>query len=53
MAVLRWLLLAAFELPAIGVSAGIGVLVVIVVQELPLLVGAWFGGSTSGGQAAL
>lgn len=45
LAVLLWALLAAFELPVLGAVAGIGVLLVIVVQELPLLAGAWFGGA--------
>jgi hypothetical protein len=41
-----WLILAAFELPWLGAVAGFGILVVIAVQQLPLLLGAWFGGST-------
>lgn len=40
-----WLILAAFELPVLGAVAGFGALVVVAVQELPLLAGAWFGGS--------
>lgn len=50
MAIVLWLILAAFELPVLGAIAGLGVLVVIAVQELPLLAGAWFGGSTDTGQ---
>lgn len=46
LAVVVWLILAAFELPILGAVAGIGVAVVIVVQELPLLFGAWFGGAS-------
>ena len=46
LALVVWLLLAAFELPVIGAVAGLGVVVIIVVQELPLLFGAWFGGSS-------
>lgn len=41
-----WLILAAFDLPVLGAVAGFGALVVVAVQELPLLLGAWFGGST-------
>lgn len=41
-----WFILAAFDLPVLGAVAGFGVFVVIAVQELPLLIGAWFGGST-------
>lgn len=44
-----WLILAAFDLPVLGAVAGFGALVVIAVQDLPLLVGAWFGGSTQSG----
>lgn len=47
MAVVLWLVLAAFDLPVLGAVAGFGALVVIAVQELPLLAGAWFGGSTN------
>lgn len=51
MAVVLWIVLAAFELPVLGAVAGFGVLVVIAIQELPLLAGAWFGGSTGTGRA--
>lgn len=40
-----WLILAAFDLPVLGAVAGFGALVVVAVQELPLLLGAWFGGA--------
>lgn len=46
-----WLILAAFDLPVLGAVAGFGALVVVAVQELPLLLGAWFGGSTQSGSA--
>lgn len=46
-----WLILALFELPVLGAVAGFGTLVVVAVQELPLLLGAWFGGSTRSGPA--
>lgn len=46
-----WLILAAFELPVLGAVAGFGALVVVAVQELPLLLGAWFGGATESGSA--
>lgn len=46
-----WLILAAFELPVLGAVAGFGALVVVAVQDLPLLLGAWFGGSTRSGTA--
>ena len=52
LAVVLWLILAAFELPVLGAVAGFGALVVIAVQELPLLLGAWFGGSTTEPSAA-
>lgn len=48
LALVLWLILAAFDLPVLGAVAGFGALVVVAVQEIPLLVGAWFGG-TSGG----
>lgn len=41
------LILAAFELPVIGAVAGIGVAVVIAVQDIPLLFGAFFGASSA------
>ena len=47
LAVLLWVIIAAFELPVLGAVAGVGVLLVIIVQELPLLAGAWFGGAES------
>lgn len=52
LAVVLWAILAAFDLPVLGAIAGFGALVVIAVQELPLLAGAWFGGSSSTGTAA-
>lgn len=39
-----WLVLLAFDLPVIGAVAGFTALVIIAIQELPLLAGAWFGG---------
>lgn len=51
LALALWLILAAFDLPVLGAVAGFGALVVVAVQEIPLLVGAWFGG-TSGAPAA-
>lgn len=50
--ILLWAVLAAFELPVLGAVAGFMALVVIAVQELPLLAGAWFGGSSAAGAAA-
>lgn len=41
-----WAVLLAFDLPVIGAVAGFTALVIIAVQELPLLAGAWFGGSS-------
>lgn len=52
LAIVLWLILAAFDLPVLGAVAGFGALVVIAVQELPLLLGAWFGGSTTETSAA-
>lgn len=46
LAVVLALVLTAFELPVLGAVAGFGALIVVAVQELPLLVGAWFGGAT-------
>lgn len=47
LAVMLWLLLAAVDLPVLGAVAGVGVLLVVAVQEIPLLVGAWFGAATA------
>jgi hypothetical protein len=47
LAVVLWLILAAFDLPVLGAVAGLGALVVVAVQEIPLLVGAWFGGTSN------
>lgn len=47
LAIVLWLILAAFDLPILGAVAGVGVLLVVVVQDIPLLVGAWFGGATA------
>lgn len=52
LAAVLWLILAAFDLPVLGAVAGFGALVVIAVQELPLLAGAWFGGSAGAGADA-
>lgn len=49
LAVVLWIILAAFDLPVLGAVAGFGALVVIAVQEIPLLVGAWFGGGAANG----
>lgn len=46
LAVVLWLILAAFDLPVLGAVAGLGALIVVAVQEIPLLVGAWFGGTS-------
>lgn len=45
------LILAAFDLPVVGAVAGFGALVIVAVQELPLLLGAWFGGAARHGHA--
>lgn len=47
LAVVLWLILAAFDLPVLGAVAGLGALIVVAVQEIPLLVGAWFGGTSN------
>lgn len=47
LALVLWGILAAFDLPVLGAVAGLGMLVVIAIQEIPLLVGAWFGGSSA------
>ncbi|CAN5219612.1 hypothetical protein BH23ACT9_BH23ACT9_11220 [soil metagenome] len=47
LAAVIWLILSAFDLPLLGAIAGFGVAVVIVVQQLPLLIGAWLGGSSA------
>ncbi|HVL99887.1 MAG TPA: hypothetical protein VM324_11405 [Egibacteraceae bacterium] len=47
-----WAILAAFDLPVLGAVAGFGALVVVAVQELPLLLGAWFGAATNAGSRA-
>lgn len=39
--------LGAFDLPILGAVAGIGVAVVVLVQDLPLLAGAAVGGSSA------
>lgn len=51
LALVLWLILAVFDLPVLGAVAGFGALVVVAVQELPLLIGAWVGGSTQSGPA--
>jgi hypothetical protein len=38
-------LLAVFIVPVLGAVAGIGVFLVVAVQEIPLLVGAYAGGA--------
>lgn len=52
MGALLWVVLLAFDLPVIGAVAGFTALVIIAVQELPLLAGAWFGGSSGEQRAA-
>lgn len=41
------LVLGAFDLPVLGAVAGLGVAVVVLVQDLPLLIGAAVGGSSA------
>lgn len=45
MALLIALVVSAFELPVLGTIAGIGVFIVVLVQDLPLLIGAAVGGA--------
>jgi hypothetical protein len=45
LAVFLVLVLVAFELPVLGVVAGFAIFVVVAVQEIPLLVGAYAGGA--------
>lgn len=45
LAALIALILSLFELPVLGAVAGFGIFLVIAVQDLPLLVGAWVGAS--------
>lgn len=42
-ALLVVLVLAAFDLPAIGAIAGVGVGIAVLVQDVPLFIGAWLG----------
>ncbi|HVM19292.1 MAG TPA: hypothetical protein VM307_04960 [Egibacteraceae bacterium] len=51
LALVIWLILAIFDLPVLGAVAGFGALVVVAVQLLPLLAGAWFGGASGPGGA--
>ena len=37
--------LVAFDLPALGAVAGIGLFVVVAAQDIPLLIGAYAGGA--------
>lgn len=39
--------LAAFELPIIGAVAGIGLAIAVLVEDVPLFLGAWLGAATS------
>jgi hypothetical protein len=41
------LVLGAFDLPVLGAVAGVGVALVVLVQDVPLLVGAAVGGATA------
>ncbi len=41
------LILAAFELPIIGTVAGIGVAIAVVVESVPLFIGAWLGAAVT------
>lgn len=40
-------ILAAFDLPVIGAVAGIGVVIAVVVQDVPLFIGAWMGAAAT------
>jgi choline-glycine betaine transporter len=40
-------LLGAFDLPVLGAVAGVGVFVVVAVQDIPLLLGAYAGAATA------
>lgn len=46
-AILIVVVLGAFDLPVLGTVAGLGVGLVVLVQDLPLLVGAALGGATA------
>ena len=48
MGLLVALVVAAFDLPVLGTVAGIRVFVVVLVQDVPLLIGAAFGGANAG-----
>lgn len=41
--VLVVVILAAFDLPVIGAIAGIGFAIAVLVQDVPLFIGAWLG----------
>lgn len=41
------LVLAAFDLPVIGAIAGIGLAIAVLVQDVPLFVGAWLGAAAT------
>lgn len=41
------LLLAAFSLPVIGAVAGLGLAIAVLVQDVPLFVGAWLGAAVT------
>jgi hypothetical protein len=47
LAVLILLVLGAFDLPVIGAIAGVGVFVAVAVQNIPLVVGAYAGGTAA------
>lgn len=46
LAIVLWLIMAAFDLPVLGAVAGFAALVIVAIQEVPLIVGAWFGGAS-------
>lgn len=45
--VLVVLVLAAFDLPVIGAIAGVGLAIAVLVQDVPLFLGAWLGAAVT------
>lgn len=45
--VLVVLVLAAFDVPVIGAIAGVGVAIAVLVQDVPLFLGAWLGAAVT------
>lgn len=41
------LVLVAFDLPVIGTIAGVGVAIAVLVQNVPLFIGAWLGAAVT------